>query len=227
MSAPSIFVRARLLQIRICVKLLETVGLRSLGRALIVRFRRNSLANTLLRSLISYRQTFASFQQAQDYAARFIPYGHEHPDDIAFHSSIADTLRESDYPVLFYVAPFSAGLKKVFDLGGNVGNLFYAYNRELAFPTDMCWYVFDLPSKRTAGEALARQRNESRVRFSESLDEASGADLFIASGSLHYFESPLDQMLRSLSRLPQHVIVNRTPCFRHGSEGASNFHDDL
>jgi putative methyltransferase (TIGR04325 family) len=50
------------------------------------------------------------------------------------------------------------------------------------------------------------------VRFSSSIAEASGCDVFIASGSLHYFEEPLHQILASLDALPKFVFVNRTPC---------------
>lgn len=230
MSEPSVYLRARLLQIRVLAKFLELLGLSRRGAALIVGLRGNSFFGPILGFLVGYRRNYSSFEQAAASARRFIPSGHEHPDDVAFHSSIADTIRESDFPVLFHLAPQVSGFSKVFDLGGNVGNLFYAYQKELNFPADLVWYVFDLPAKKPAGQALARQRNELRIRFSDSLADASGCDLFIASGSLHYFEQPLDQMLLSLDRLPPHVIVNRTPCFQQldsPEDSARPFNDDL
>ena len=230
MSIPSLFVRLRLLQIRVSAKLLEFVGLSTLGAAFIVRLRGISLFNGILRFLVGYRRTFRSFSDAQNFARRFVPAGHEHPDDVAFHSSIADTIRESDFPVLFHLAPLASGLRKVFDLGGNVGNLFYAYQTELNFPSNLTWCVFDLPEKKPAGQELARQRNEPRIRFCDSLADASDCDLFIASGSLHYFEQPLDQMLLALGQLPPHVMVNRTPCFREAasaSNSANAFTEDI
>ena len=230
MSKPSVYLRVRLLQIRAVAKFLELLGLSRRGAALIVGLRGNSFFGPILGFLVGYRRDYPSFEQAAASARRFIPSGHEHPDDVAFHSSIADTIRESDFPVLFHLAPQVSRFSKVFDLGGNVGNLFYAYQKELNFPADLAWHVFDLPEKKPAGQALARQRNESRIRFSDSLADASGCDLFIASGSLHYFEQPLDQMLLSLDQLPPHVIVNRIPCFREDNpptDLSRSFVDDL
>src|SRR5260370_38391640 len=50
------------------------------------------------------------------------------------------------------------------------------------------------------------------MRFTNTLAEASGSDVFITSGSLHYFEEPVHTILASLEDLPKHVFINRTPC---------------
>jgi putative methyltransferase (TIGR04325 family) len=121
-------------------------------------------------------------------------------------------VRESDYPVLFYLAPLASELCRVFDLGGNVGNLFYAYQRKIKFPPALLWTVYDLPVKKPLGEKLAADRAERHIRFASTLAEASGSDVFIASGSLHYFEEPLHVILASLDSPPKHVFINRTPC---------------
>jgi len=162
--------------------------------------------------LLGYRRTFPSFAKAQASASHYIPASHEHPDEIRFHTSMSDAARESDYPVLFCLSRAEDDLHRVFDLGGNVGNLFYCYQQYLNFANDLVWMVYDLPSKKPIGEKLAAQRNEHRIRYVNAISAASGADLFIASGSLHYFEEPLDQMLSQLDELPRHVVVNRTPC---------------
>jgi putative methyltransferase (TIGR04325 family) len=125
--------------------------------------------------------------------------------------SIAHTVRESDYALLFHLAPLAADLRHVFDLGGHVGNLFYAYQTKLRFPPTLRWTVYDLPTKKPLGEKLATERGETRIRFADSLSEAAGCDVFIASGSLHYFEQPLPELLRELPALPKHVFVNRAP----------------
>jgi putative methyltransferase (TIGR04325 family) len=124
---------------------------------------------------------------------------------------MSDIVRESDYPVLFHLAPLVSELNRVFDLGGNVGNLFYSYDRKLNLPPGLLWTVYDLPVKKPLGEKLAAERAETRVRFSDTVDAANGCDVFIASGSLHYFEEPLHQILGGLKNPPKHVFVNRTP----------------
>jgi putative methyltransferase (TIGR04325 family) len=176
------------------------------------RLRSIRFVRAALHAGLGFQRVFPSFATAQACASKYIRAGHEHPDEIRFHTSISDTVRESDYPVLFFLAPIASQLRRVFDLGGNVGNLFYAYQSKLAFPSALLWTVHDLPVKKPLGEKLAAQRSESRLRFADNFGEASGSDVLIASGSLHYFEQPLHEMLRALADLPTHVFVNRSPC---------------
>src|SRR4029077_12619000 len=68
-----------------------------------------------------------------------------------------------------------------------------------------------LPHKRPFAEKLALDRRETRIHFADNLAEANGSDVFIASGSLHYFDQPLHEILRALDSPPPHVFVNRTP----------------
>jgi putative methyltransferase (TIGR04325 family) len=166
----------------------------------------------MLDACLGYRRVFPSFAAAQACASKYIQAGHEHPDEIRFHISVSDTVRESDYPLLFHLAPVVSGLRNVFDLGGNVGNLFYSYQSKLSFPATLTWTIYDLPMKKPLAENLAVERAETRIRFATTLAEASGCDVFIASGSLHYFDQPLHEILRPLEHLPKHVFANRMPC---------------
>lgn len=202
----------RVLQIRLLAKFLELWGKTDAGRDVIVWLRRHEYLNRLLTFLVGYRRTFPTFEQAATYAKRFQFVGHQHPDNIAYHSAAAEQIKESDYPVLFHVSPLASNLRTVFDLGGSVGNLFYTLATEIGFPPDMVWTVYDLPLMRREGEKLSAVRNEHRLRFTDNFASASGCDLFITSGSLHYFEQPLAKILESLPVLPRRVLINRTPC---------------
>jgi putative methyltransferase (TIGR04325 family) len=73
--------------------------------------------------------------------------------------------------------------------------------------------VYDLPSVASAGRELARNRQAHRLWFTDIWDEADGADLLIASGSAHYFKTPLPKMIASLHRPPPYVMLNRTPLY--------------
>jgi len=210
-NSPSLFLRWRLFQIRAFASALTSIGSHAPGRRLILRLRSQRWSQSLLQSALAYRTTFSSFAAAQASASKYIAAGHEHPDEIRYHTSIADSIRESDYPVLFYLAPIAPTLRRAFDLGGHVGNLFYAYQHKLCFPPNLTWTVYDLPHKRPYAEKLAVERHETRIRFANNPAEASGSDVFIASGSLHYFDQPLHEILRALDSPPPHVFVNRTP----------------
>ena len=204
--------RLRLGRSRLFASLMTFIGRRPAGCRLIVRLRSSSLFRSIADWCVGFRRTFKSFEEAQSCASKYIPEGHEHPDEADYHLSIAGTLRESDYPVLFYLAPLAPQIKKVFDLGGNVGNLFYSYQRQLSFSPTLAWLVYDLPPVRSLGEIVAVKRGENRVQFVDDIASGRDSDVFIASGSLHYFEQPLDEILQSLGSLPRHVFVNRTPC---------------
>jgi putative methyltransferase (TIGR04325 family) len=212
MPRPSLLLRLRIAQIRALTSLLNFLGGHSAGRNFITRLRSNRIALSLLDASLGFRRVFPSFPAAQACASQYIQAGHEHPDEIRYHTSVSDVIRESDYPLLFHLAPLAPALRHVFDLGGNVGNLFYAYQTNLHFPDRLVWTVFDLPMKKPLGEKLAAERGETRLRFANTVAEASGSDVFVASGSLHYFEQPLHEILRSLEHLPNYVFVNRTPC---------------
>ena len=202
----------RRLQIKLLAKLLSWVGYRPQGRAWLIRARSHSFLRSVLELLLGYRRAFDSLAEAQARSSRYSNQGHEHPDEIRPHIVRTRLIRESDYPVLFFLAEHSQRLSRVFDLGGSVGNLFYAYQHHLKFAGDLIWMIHDLPEQKRLGTKIAIQRNEKRIRYVDSLADANGVDLFIVSGSLHYFESSLSQMLSQLNDLPGRVVVNRTPC---------------
>jgi putative methyltransferase (TIGR04325 family) len=83
----------------------------------------------------------------------------------------------------------------IFDFGGSIGNLFYLYDRYLNLPPDCIWLVFELPA----------------FRFSRKWEDAAGAELLFASGSLHYFDPPLSQRVDGLPEKPSYIVINRTP----------------
>jgi putative methyltransferase (TIGR04325 family) len=149
--------------------------------------------------------------------------GHEHEQLIASQVAGARITRSSDYPVLFYLAPLVSQLRSAFDLGGSVGNLFYVLSDHLSFSKDFIWMVHDFPAKKQLALALARDNNEHRVTFADVFSAASGVDLFIAVGAIHYFESTLSELLCTLDKLPAHVILNRSPFFE--SQDMTVVHD--
>ncbi|HEY5812848.1 MAG TPA: methyltransferase, TIGR04325 family [Terrimicrobiaceae bacterium] len=205
------FVNLRRLQIRALAKVLSWMGHYPTGRSCLISLRSRRWTRNVFDQVLGYRRTFVSFAAAQKCASRYDNDGHEHPDEIAFHVNSSQSLRESDYPVLFFLSEHCSQFSRVFDLGGNVGNLLYAYQDYLRFSGDLIWMIFDLPEQKRLGTKLAIERNERRIRYVHSTAEANGVDLFIASGSLHYFDLSLPEILGRLDDLPQHVIVNRTP----------------
>jgi putative methyltransferase (TIGR04325 family) len=210
----SLFKKARIMQVRIFSRLLKIVCQTHIGARPVVAWRNSKLFGPLLRFLLAYQRRFASYGEAKECAARYIVVGHEHPDNLRMHFEFSGLIRESDYAPLFYMAPNAGRFRKVFDFGGSVGNLFYAYKQELEFADDLKWVVYDLPEQLEMGRKVVQERREPRLSFTDKLADAAGADLFILSGSLHYFEKSLAEIVRDLPGLPPRVLVNRTPISR-------------
>ena len=178
---------------------------------LVCRTRDGALTGRALRWLLAFHGTFPSIEDARACAARYVPASHEHPKQVTLHAEFAEVTRESDYPVLFFLSPSVSELRTVFDLGGSVGNLFFQLDRYLNFSNELVWTVHDLPFKRAAMVDFARKKAEKRLSFTDEFSSASGVDLFIVVGAIHYFEPTLADLLGQLESLPKHVIVNRSP----------------
>jgi len=170
-----------------------------------------SIPRTIFDVLAGYRRVFDSRSEASAVAARFVEAGDHSSDKARLHLSVSKLARPSDYPVLFHMDRLVPNLTSIFDLGGSVGNLFYCYARYLEFRPDVRWTVHDLPEMLELGRRMAHERGEHRLQFTADLGMASGIDLLIASGSLHYFEASLPEILSALRDKPKHVIINRSP----------------
>jgi putative methyltransferase (TIGR04325 family) len=161
--------------------------------------------------LLGYHRLFASLAEAEACANRYWPASHASPANLSNQHRFIARPRLSDYPVLFQLSRIT-GEVRLFDLGGNVGNLFYCYRNYLDLGRNFKWIVFDLPQTLEKGQALAAaQPNTEGLAFVDDFAAADGVDVFLASGSLHYFEDSLPAMLSRLRSRPPHVMLNRTP----------------
>jgi putative methyltransferase (TIGR04325 family) len=180
------------------------------GGSRLLRAARTAGLGTGLDWLAGFRRIFPSLEAARACATTYLAFDHSHPDSARVHLKLAERLRPSDYPVLFHLQNIGK-IGSVFDLGGNVGNLFYSYRRYLPALHHVEWRVYDIPAMTLLGEALARERQESHLRFTNDLTALAEADLVLASGSLHYFEESMARMLARTGNRPKHVLINRTP----------------
>jgi putative methyltransferase (TIGR04325 family) len=203
--------RVRVRQIRLCTSALNALGGRPLLFKLIKALRERPFGCGFLNLLTGYNRAYATLAEANAAIGSADELGHEHPKYAQLNLSMSESARLSDYPALFHMQPLLPSLRAVFDFGGNVGNLFYCYSRYLALPEELIWTVYDLPSNLEMGAKIAGERQEKRLRFTGRLEEADGADLLIACGSMHYFEEPLPNIIAKFARLPRYVLINRTP----------------
>lgn len=203
--------RLRLAQIRLLAKALLALHRVRVGKTTADHLIRRSLPRPLFDRAMGYNRLFASLAEANAVAAAYIPAAHDHIDNARTHLGFADGSRPSDYPVLFHMRRALAQCRSLLDFGGNVGNVYYCYSRYLDFPEDFVWTVFDIAEMLAIGRDYARRREERRLRFEDCLDRIEPPEILLASGSLHYFEQPLPDLLAERGWRPPHVFINRTP----------------
>ena len=209
-SAPPSPPQGRLRRARITAKILARIAATHGGFRLLRFLGKFPPGRAYLEWCAGFRRPFSSFNEARLSAATHLPFDHSHPDNATLHLRLAERLRPSDYPVLVHLQKIGR-IEGVFDLGGNVGNLFYSYRTHIPQLQNAFWRVYDVPAIASMGDSIARDLNESRLSFVSDLTSLRGAGVFLASGSIHYFEESLAQMLALQEHRPQHVFINRTP----------------
>jgi putative methyltransferase (TIGR04325 family) len=160
-----------------------------------------------------YRGVFPSFADAQSSIPPSIVQGYDNADSAAFYRERTRRVFLNDYPMMWWLARlFEAGNASVFDLGGHIGIAYYAYQRYLRYPEAIRWQVLDVPAVNAAGEKWAQQNDPlKRLVFTSRREDAAGADVLFAAGSLQYLDYTLADMLAALERLPTHLLLNSVP----------------
>lgn len=163
-----------------------------------------------------FKGVYETFEQAIEAAPKNKLIGY---DNEVLAQAYKDELNVSigvhtyDYPILFWLKSIfsqDALALKVFDFGGNVGIHFYSYLNYLNYPSDLVWRICEVPAIAQAGKELAERRACRNLEFTGCFEEASGADIFLASGSIQYVKS-LAKSIESLSKKPSHLLLNRLP----------------
>jgi putative methyltransferase (TIGR04325 family) len=202
---------ARIRQVRFCSRWLRRIAAIRSVFAMVRVVRRLPVVREFLIALTGYNRPFGSLSDAAAAMSNYENGGQTSIDYMNATSAAAQEARLSDYPALFHIRPLLPNIRRVFDLGGGVGSLLYCYSSHIDIPANVTWIVCELPRTREIGERIARERSERRLVFTDRFADAEGVDLFIACGSLHYFERPLSHLIAELTEKPRHVVVNRTP----------------
>lgn len=198
-------------QISASVKIIGALAKFRSGRMAIEGMSRYRTTKAAMDRILGYRHTFDTLDEAECAVKSFSRGGHENLQYAMYHLKINEHPRPSDYAALFYLLLNIDNIKTVFDLGGNVGNLYYCYNECINFAEGLQWKIYDLDANITLGRKIALDRMATKLSFTSNWLDASGSDLVIASGSMHYFDTPLPYMIGQLSSLPKTILINRTP----------------
>lgn len=163
------------------------------------------------RQLHAFRGVYDDFATAAAAAPAHKPIGYDNEHSGTMYREQMRRVYPGDYPALFWLRTFLPQLRSVLDFGGHVGVKLYAFSKYLDLPGDLDWVVCDVPAVCRAGERIASEQGERRLRFVTSVADAGAVDLFHAAGSLQYLDVSLATRLRELPQLPAKVIVNQLP----------------
>lgn len=208
-QAMGILRKVRVRQIRTTQKTLRVFESLPKGHRVTRKLATWPATRPILDLALGYLNVFDDLNAAKEATRGYSIGGHTHIDN-ATHHTVFD-IRTSDYAALFHLQGLLNKSTRVFDLGGSVGNMFYLYDAKLHFPQGLSWIVYDIEEVINLGVKLAVERGEQRLTFTNTFADAAGSDILLASGSLHYFEKPLYQMIEELPNKPAHVLINRTP----------------
>jgi putative methyltransferase (TIGR04325 family) len=124
------------------------------------------------------------------------------------------SIRASDYPVIFWLRELIQPKTHIFDFGGYSGILYRSYAPYLHYPEEIQWTVYDVPTVVAVARKMQQKgplEMERQLRFTDMLDGANHADIFLASGSLHFCKETLAEVLQSLEARPKHLLLNKLP----------------
>lgn len=160
---------------------------------------------------------FRSYAAAATAAPETAPLGYDNAGAAKLYYERMDRVYPGDYPAMLWMQKlFAAGVTRVFDLGGHVGISYYAYQEHIEYPADLRWELFDVPAVMEAGKGIAATRDErGALHFVDSLASAAESELFFSAGCLQYIEATLAQQLRTLTALPEWVLINFVPMHEH------------
>jgi putative methyltransferase (TIGR04325 family) len=160
-----------------------------------------------------YRGTFPTFEDARASVPPAAPSGYDNQASAELYRERTHRIFINDYPAMFWLARlFEAGNTSVFDIGGHIGIAYYAYQRYLRYPDTLRWRVQDVPAVNAAGVAWADAHDAARhLSFADRPDDANGADILFAAGSLQYLDYTLAGLLARLQRPPPHLLLNSVP----------------
>jgi putative methyltransferase (TIGR04325 family) len=201
----------RVEQIRLAGKVVRGISRVPGGQSFLSTLEKMPVTRSALETMLAYQRPFKTLHEAEESMAKYKGGGHVDPTNMSHLLYMSQSARPSDYAALFHLQQILPRVRRIFDLGGNVGNLYYCYAKYLKDLKGVSWVVMDLPENIERGRALSKERGASQLSFTDRWNDADGCDLLIASGCLHYFEKPFSKMLEELEARPNYILINRTP----------------
>lgn len=156
---------------------------------------------------------FETFAQARAWLPKSPEFSHDKFTQEYVHER-SNRIWAFDYPVIFWLREaFQGKATSLLDIGGSIGNQYYAYQKYLNYPAGIQWRVQELPAFIAQGRELAIQRGAQALSFSaEWPADWLDSDIWMAAGVLEFIEGDdLPTHLSQATRKPRHILLNKLP----------------
>lgn len=178
-------------------RLLEQAAFRVLGRYRMLRG-----------TEVRFRGAFASYDEAMAAVRPTRLAGYDHERVAPVSREFMQQLAFWDYPVLYWLQRLAtAETTRLVDAGGHIGVKYRAFAPYLDLAR-FDWIVYDLPALVAAGRAERRPEDRT-LSFVDRIEEAPAADMLLASGLMPYLAEPLVDLVRRMTALPRHIVLNK------------------
>lgn len=159
-----------------------------------------------------FQGVFETMDQARSAAPPSRQFGYDNPAAAGLYQRQLQP-RWGDHALLYWLSKLITPTSSLFDIGGNMGVSFYAFERYLNYPSTFQWVVYDVPASVELGRKFQRENPRNQLAFTINLDDLSGSDIVLASGALQYIDWSLPDLLAKLAPRPGHVLINKIPMY--------------
>lgn len=155
---------------------------------------------------------YANVAEAKQHIPQGRKVGYNHDEAAELYTWLTESTKISDFAILFYFSQLLRPGMRVFDFGGNIGVLYYAFRRRWTLPENVIWTVCDVPAVVEAGRRYAAQHDSPGLSFTSRTSDAAGADVLLTSGTLQCVEDEFSVLLARIGEgRPEHLLINRVP----------------
>ena len=133
------------------------------------------------------------------------------------NSVVAGTsFQPSLFASLFWLSRIIETDSQVLDFGGAYGQTCRELAKRMDLPDGVEWHVVDLPAALHRGRQIADTLGRSNLHFSEEIRDVGSCDIFLSRGCLQYVNTPLLELIKELSVLPRHILLDKIPLIDGG-----------
>jgi len=157
------------------------------------------------------RGVFRTFQEARAAIPSGRSVGYDNPAAANLYVDRGHWVRPSDRTICSWLGRLLTEHRSVFDFGGNLGRLYFAFQRLLCYPPDLRWLICDVPAVIALAREMAPRPKAAHLGFTTEFDLAEGFEILLTAGTLQYAEQELAQLLSPLANKPRHLLINRVP----------------